>query len=448
MVRSKELTVPDLKSLRPKDIGERVKDKYSLYGVVKAKGDGVSVLFRWRYRFNGMHKDFTCGTWPNKSLSEIRKVCDGARFAVSQGKDPNEERRIERLQEKAKQAEAIAEAKTRIAQAEAMQARMTVNDLFDRWAKVELIRRKDGGKEIQRMFKKDVLPLIGELAVEDIRKGHVTEITDVLLARGVTRMAKLIFSLVRQMFRYAVDRDIIENEPTASIRKARIGGTPTERDRILSEDEIRALHKQISSARLLASTEAAIWLALSTCCRIGELLSAEWKHVRLDAREWFIPAENSKNGKPHTVYLSDFSLHQFEILRSISGASRWCFPNRRNTGHVCEKTVTKQIGDRQRGDGSRMSRRSSCTGALILRGGKWTPHDLRRTGETMMIALRVIPEVADRCLNHTEQNRVRRIYQRYNYDNEKRDAWRVLGERLELLLRDDASNVIPFHQTA
>jgi hypothetical protein len=39
--------------------------------------------------------------------------------------------------------------------------------------------------------------------------------------RGVPRMAKLIFSLMRQMFRFAVDRDIIEADPTASIRKAR-----------------------------------------------------------------------------------------------------------------------------------------------------------------------------------------------------------------------------------
>ena len=441
MTAGKDLTVLFLDSLGPDDIGKRIKDKHSLYGVVKAKGDGVSVLFRWRYRCNGKFQDFTCGTWPNKSLSQIRKTCEGARFSLAQGKDPNEGKRIERLQEKANQAEAIAQANARIVQAEAMQARMTVNDLFERWATVELIRRKDGGKEIRRMFQKDVLPVIGALAVEDVRKGHITEVTDVLLARGVTRMAKLIFSLIRQMFRYAVDRDVIENDPSAAIRKARIGGKPTERDRVLSEDEIKALRTQIPSARLLESTELAIWLALSTCCRIGELLCAEWKDVRLDSREWFIPSENSKNGKPHTVYLSDFAMHHFENLRSISGASRWCFPNRNDSEHVCEKTVTKQLGDRQRGEADPLSRRSACTSALVLSGGRWTPHDLRRTGATMMTALGVIPEVAEKCLNHTEESRVKRTYQRHSYDAEKQDAWRRLGERLELLMRHD-DNII------
>ena len=73
---------------------------------------------------------------------------------------------------------------------------------------------------------------------------------------------------------------------------------------------------------------------------------------------------------------------------------------------------------------------------LVLVGGRWSPHDLRRTGATMMVALGVLPEVAERCLNHTEQNRVKRTYQRHSYENEMREAWRLLGERVDLLLRD------------
>lgn len=247
----------------------------------------------------------------------------------------------------------------------------------------------------------------------------------------------MIFSLIRQMFRFAVDRDIIEADPTAAIRKAKIGGKDVERDRVLSEDEIRALHRQIPSAGLLHTTEAALWLALATGCRIGELQRAEWQHVRLDAREWFIPADNSKNGRPHTIHLSDFALRHFTALQAINGGSQWCFPNRDDSAHVCVKTVTKQLGDRQRGDATPMSRRSPYTNALALPDGKWTPHDLRRTAATLMTALGVLPEVAEKCLNHTEESRVKRTYQRHSYDAEKREAWRLLGERLELLTRGD-----------
>jgi len=66
---------------------------------------------------------------------------------------------------------------------------------------------------------------------------------------------------------------------------------------------------------------------------------------------------------------------------------------------------------------------------------------MRRTGATTMVALGVLPEVAERCLNHTEQNRVKRTYQRHSYESEMREAWRVLGERLELLT-SGADNVV------
>lgn len=432
-----KLTVKKLESLTPSDIGARLADEHSLYGVVKAKSDEVCVMFRWRYRFDGKLCDYTCGTWPTKSLKEIRDAHEAARQLLAQGKDPNEDKRITRLDKRAAQAEALAQAKVRIEHAEALSARITVADLFERWATVELIRRKDGGKEIRRMFQKDVLPTLGALAVEDVRKGHITAVTDALLARGVTRMAKLIFSLIRQMFRYAVDRDIIEHEPTAAIRKACIGDKPTERDRVLSEDEICVLHRQLPSAQLFPTSEAALWLALATGCRIGELLRAEWQHVCLNAGEWFIPADNSKNGRPHTVFLSDFAIRHFLALQAINGASQWCFPNRDDSAHVCVKTVTKQLGDRQRGNATPMFRRSPHTNALALPGGKWTPHDLRRTAATLMTALGVLPEVAEKCLNHTEESRVKRTYQRHSYEAEKREAWRLLGERLELLTRGD-----------
>jgi len=86
-----------------------------------------------------------------------------------------------------------------------------------------------------------------------------------------------------------------------------------------------------------------------------------------------------------------------------------------------------------------MSRRSAKAQALLLPGGKWTPHDLRRTGATIMTAIGVLPEVAERCLNHTEENKIKRTYQRHSYAKEMTAAWRFLGEYLESLTGIDAS---------
>jgi integrase len=360
-----------------------------------------------------------------------------------------QEAKLEKTRRVVEQARLEAEQAAKKKEIETALARISVTELFSRWASVDLIRRKDGGAEVKRMFEKDVLPKIGAIAAEDITKGHITGVTDELLARGVARMAKQILSLMRQMFRFAVDRDIINADPTASIRKTKIGGKDVERDRFLSDDEIKLLTDQIPSAKLLSSTEAAIWICLSTCCRIGELLQARWEHVDVDTGNWIIPAENSKNGKIHTIYLSNFARIQFQRLKDFATESDkkrkridptvppvlWVFPNREGKTAVCVKTVTKQIGDRQRQGQTPMSRRAKAerSDSLMLPRGKWSPHDLRRTGATLMVSLGVLPEVAERCLNHTEQDRVKRTYQRHSYETEMRSAWQRLGEKLETL---------------
>jgi integrase len=77
-----------------------------------------------------------------------------------------------------------------------------------------------------------------------------------------------------------------------------------------------------------------------------------------------------------------------------------------------------------------------------LPGGRWTPHDLRRTGATLMGELGVHGDVIEKCLNHLEQSKIKRTYQRAIRQQEQADAWRLLGARLALLT-DDTSNVVP-----
>lgn len=47
--------------------------------------------------------------------------------------------------------------------------------------------------------------------------------------------------------------------------------------------------------------------------------------------------------------------------------------------------------------------------------------------------LGVAPDVIEKCLNHTEENKVKRIYQRQKLEAEQAQAWQVLGARLNLL---------------
>src|SRR5690606_36412112 len=109
------------------------------------------------------------------------------------------------------------------------------------------------------------------------------------------------------------------------------------------------------------------------------------------------------------------------------------------------QSITKSMGDRQMmfrksaSDKPRSRRQENNT--LVLAGGQngnWTPHDMRRTGATLMQRLGIDPMLIDRCQNHIVddgKNKVRRHYQLYSYQKEKAQAWAALGAELERILQ-------------
>ena len=409
------------KNLKATDKEQLIPDGGNLYVRIRSITDGGSISFRYFYRIDHSQKWMTL---ESTTLATARAERDDYKALIKKGIDPKVERTLQKERLRIQQIEEQ-NALNRLA------LRITVYDLFTRWFEMDVINRKDK-MEVDRMFKKDVLPILGEIFVEEVRKGHVVQVIDLLKKRGVANLARNILKLIRQMFKFAVNRDLIEFDPTASLNIAKMTTTPTERDRILDESEIISLAHQLPSANLLKSTECALWIALSTMCRIGELSKTKITDIDFDLHTWIIPKENSKNGKAHTIYLSDFALNQFKILLQYTKSDTWIFTNRDGSNHVCEKSITKQLGGRQ--SQSILSNRSKDNQALVLKGGKWTPHDLRRTGATLMGDLGIAPDVIEKCLNHTEENKVKRIYQRQKLETQQAEAWQILGNHLDSLL--------------
>lgn len=443
------ITVKELQALTSQDNGRRVSMGESLYGTARVGTDGaMSVHVGWRYKVGGKVRQTPIGTWKNgsggKSLKELRDKKDELALNLKKGIDPIEAKEADRLKKQADQIEAKQTQVTRLQDLAAKDTRMTVRGLFELWQRTDLRKRQDGGSEALRAFEADVFPLIGDVAAADVTKAHIQRIIDTMLTRGVKRMTERVFSDLRQLFGFAMDRDHIEADPTARIKKHKIGGS-VERDRVLSESELIEFFKRLPVSGLVESSQCALTIQLATITRIGEVLGARWEHVDFERRLWTLP--ETKNGKRHTVQLNDMALRQFEALRQHTGLAEWVFPASRLIGPVCPKTVTKQVADRQRGEGEPMSGRSKQTDSLELAGGQWRPHDLRRTGATLMAELGVLPEVIERCLNHTEQSRVKRIYQRAQYEAPMRDAWQRLGDRLALLA-DKPGNVMTLARTA
>lgn len=469
-----KITVKELEALTAADDGKILREDGGIVGRVRAGARGVTAWFRYDTKLNGKKRDYSLGTWPKKSLADIRAERDRIRVVVADGIDPNAAKKAERIQKQQAVEETI-----RQAEQERIQ-NQTVKDLFDTWI-ADGVARQDGNAELKRLFGKDVLPVIGKKPLRELTDRDILTMLRRMLKRGVTRQAVIAYNDVNQMLAWGEKRQpwrglLIDGNPCdlVDVGKQLPADYEEERDRILSPAEIRELsdiykrmdadyaaatNKRSATRPVDPRTRIALWLCLGTICRIGELLMARWEHVDLESGVWFIPRENVKGhrGKKqeHFVFLNDFSKRQFQALKAITGDSAWCFPAKNRKGeetHVCLKSVSKQCGDRQ----VRFKNRSkplkgrAFDDSLVLAdgvNGEWTPHDLRRTGATMMQGMGVSLDVIDRCQNHLLAGKVRRVYLRHDYEAEKTEAWRKLGDRLDAILAGGA-DIIPIRSTA
>jgi integrase len=465
-----KLTQRTLEALRPDQAGTTVREEGGLFGRVRTKADGsVTVSFYYRYRFDGKLKDYSCGTWPADSLSSIRAARDGARTKVAAGIDPGADKKLARhAQQEATMA--------KLAEIEAQRvADLTVKDLFDAWV-TDGVRRKDGNAELKRLFGADVLPGLGGIAIKSVTEHEVRAVLRALVDRGVNRTAVIARNSLTQMFAWGQKRQpwrklMVDGNPMDLIEIEKIVAPDydmdNQSDRVLSEEEIVELRDRLQQGEdeyanapdkrrarqpLERTSQRAIWIMLSTLCRVGELSMARWEHIDLTAGEWFIPKENVKGSLADMrIYLSSFALAQFKTLHAITGETDWCFPSPGGENHIGTKSITKQIGDRQAmfkkpKDGKPQAplpkRRSDDTLVLACgKNGPWTPHDLRRTGATMMQSLGVSLDTIDRCQNHVlSGSKVRRHYLHHDYADEKREAWHLLGVRLSEILQPSSQS--------
>jgi integrase len=371
------------------------------------------------------------------TLADARAERDSARAKVSRGIDPREARRLLAAEEAERQRSRLAE----------LDSRRTVRDAFKSWSELYLearnqdgayANRKDGGAAVRDLFGLHVLPRLGDRTIDTIETKDVTGVLDALTAAGKRRSANMALSLLRQFFRWCVVRQLMRSEPTLNISRRDAGGKEVPRERSLSELEIVELRHKLAGAKMPERMREGLWLLLATGVRAGELAGAPFSEFDLDAAVWKIPGERTKSGGAHTVHLSAFALARVVRLRALAGDSDWLLPGRvpagadRGVGKpISPKYIAKQVNDRQRT--VPLKRRSKASGALLLSGGEWTPHDLRRTMASRMQDMKVPPHVIEKCLNHRLEG-ILAVYQTAELLDERRAAFDTWGAKLEELM--------------
>ena len=226
------------------------------------------------YRSNGRLRRLTLGTYPALSLADARGQATAARHAVAEGEDP-----------------AVQKYDARHAP--------TMADLavqyLDMYAKVH----KKSWREDARLLHHEILPTWGYRKAFDITRRDVIALLDRIVERGAPIQANRVLALVRKLYNWAISRDLLEHNPCLQVKPP---GKEHQRDRVLSDDEIRLVWN--AAEQLDPLIAAQLKLRLLTAQRGGEVRTMRWEDVDVASGWWTIPGQIAKNGLAHRVPLS------------------------------------------------------------------------------------------------------------------------------------------------
>ena len=237
--------------------------------------------------------------------------------------------------------------------------------------------------------------------------------------------------MLKRLFDYAMTAGLVAVNPVLALPMRHVHRAKS-RDRALSSDEIRLFLRAAIESNIRRQFKLALHLILLTMVRKSELLLAKWDHVDFDAAEWHIPAEHSKTGKPHIVYLSRQSIEMFRELQTLASGSELVLPSRSS---LARPFAANALND-------------ALKVALIGQDiPAFTIHDLRRTASTLLHENGWPSDVVEKALNHTIGG-VRGVYNRAEYEPQRREMLQFWADCIEQLLTTGKVILGKFRQVA
>jgi integrase len=297
--------------------------------------------------------------------------------------------------------EARAEA-ARIVAIERGQAHVSVAEAVENYMRT-VIRPRYKRVNNAEVYARRLTSTLGPLAIDAVRPSDISRtIADYRDEAPISALRMLGFT--RQFFSWCVAFGHLERSPVSDIRARAVGVIEQPRERILSDDEIRALwHAEDLPHRGL------LRFLLLTGLRIGEAQAArvEW----IDADGWLnLPAAVMKSGKPHRAFVSALAAEQIEPAASPSLFA------------VVSPTAVQAA-----------LRRWQDRHAVAER---WTPHDARRTFASRCGDLGVPPHIVAKALAHSfAPSASLPTYLRSEWIDERKQAANLVADHIAKLVQ-------------
>ena len=393
------LTDTAIKALKPADSDYKKGDSGGLYLLVTTGG---SKLWRVKFRVGGREKKLSLGAYPEVSLADARAARDKARENLSAGDDPA----LEKQREKRARQEGA-------------------GNTFDAIAKEYCSKRKRDGEKSWSQVTADkaewllgmLSPVIGKMPVTEIKPIDLLDAVRRIEKKGHLESARRALQIAGRVLRFAVATARLESDPSRDLRGALTAPTVKNRAAILEPKKFGELLHKIASYQGRGLTIYALKLLPHLFCRPGELRSAEWSEFDLEKAVWSVPAGRMKMRRPHHIPLSRQAVEILKEVQKITHRTEGLvFPGIATGRPLSENTLNVAI--RRLGyDKEEMTSHGfrSTASTLLNESGKWSP------------------DAIERALAHGNDDRVRGIYNRSAYWDERVKMAQWWSDHLDVL---------------
>jgi integrase len=399
------LTDTSIRKLKPKTATARVFDGGGMYLEVSPAG---GKWWRLKYRFDGKEKRLSLGTYPEVSLKAAREKRDDARKLLAGGVDPSENRKAS----KAARAD-------RATNSFEVVAREWYEKHADGWA-------PNHSKRVLQLFERDLFPRIGNEPIAAVTAPGLLSVLRRIESREAVDTAHRARGYCGQVFRYAIATGRAERDPSADLRGALAPVTGSHFAAVTEPARVAELLRILDGYKGTPVVMAAIRLAPLVFVRPGELRSAEWASIDLDAAEWRFTTSKTKT--PHIVPLSAQAVAILRDLQPVTGNGRFVFPSAR--------TRARPMSD------------NAILAAMRSAGietDEMSGHGFRAMARTILdevLAFR--PEYIEHQLAHAVRDPNGRAYNRTAFLPERRKMMQAWSDYLDKLKAD--VKVLPFKQ--
>ncbi|MCP1106549.1 integrase arm-type DNA-binding domain-containing protein [Serratia nevei] len=371
--------------------------------------------WHFRYVWNGVQKRLSLGTYPEISLKDARTRRDDARELVARGINPkkhrNQERRLALLAEE-----------------------HTFQKLFEHWFEFRKLSLKEGRQstqaQIQRIFRKDLLPKLGLQSVYDIKRPDLLEVIEVIERRGAFTTAEKCRTWLHQMFRYVLIKvPDLEQSPASDLDVVAAPKPPVKHNPFLRMGELPELLQKLRQYRGMLQTQLGLRLLLLTGVRTGELRLATPDQFHLDQGLWIIPPEvvkqlqlemRKERIEPTSIppYIVPLSAQAQEIVRYLleqrKPAQKHLLSHRSELAErISENTLNTAL------------RRMGYVRLL-------TGHGIRATISTALNEIGYPKVWVDAQLSHTDPDKVSASYNHAEYVEQRRRMMQDWADRLDM----------------